>query len=303
MTFDIWDFSGSERYKFIYSCFKCQNSLHIAVFDIDTTCSEIIRWLSDIQSQSLQRVPLLVVFTHMDKVSPRESKEEIKRKRTEWLKYNLTINEKVDSSPAFALLTSTMNQTVKSLQDLPLERHSVYERLQQAFDVQEYSSDIIPLMPFMLGTPHFVSNSNNEGISQLKKVLYRIGTRSFRTTHPVLQSIGIEVPTVYTQVESLVRQLRGHFRDVKTEGEQKAFYMFSELRDRLRRPLKQLNITGADFLAALRFLHEVSLYIMYKMDRQTNRHKDILTDRQTRHTDRQTIIFLFFLLERHCLFV
>ena len=241
------------------------------MFDINTTSSEIIRWLSDIQSQSVQRVPLLVVFAHMDKCSSRESKEEIKRKRTEWLKYNLTINEKVDSSPAFALLTSTMSQTVKSLQDLPLERHSMYERLQQAFDVQEYSSDIIPLMPFVLGT-HFVSNSNNEGISQLRKVLYRIGTRSFRTTHPVLQTIGIEVPTVYTQVESLIRQLRGHFKEVKTEGEQKAFYMFSELRDRLRRPLKQLDITGADFLAALRFLHEVCPYIMYrKMDRETDR--------------------------------
>ena len=163
----------------------------------------------------------------------------------------------VDTSSAFTLLASTMTQAVKSLQDSPHERHSLYNPPQQAFDRQEYSGDNIPLMPLVLQNPHFVSCPGSEGISQLRKTLYRIGTGSFQTTLSSLNIIGLEVPTVYNQIESLIRQLRGHLKDVKTEGEQKPFYTFGELQERLRRPLKQLNIPGIDFVTALRFLHEV----------------------------------------------
>ena len=123
--------------------------------------------------------------------------------------------------------------------------------------LQECSGDIIPLMPAMLATPQFVSCTGGEGISSLRKVIYRIGTGGFRTTLPSLQSIAMELPTIYTQIESLVRQLRTHLRSLRTDGEQKPFYTFSELKDRLRRPLKQLSVTGMDFYAALRLLHEV----------------------------------------------
>ena len=112
-------------------------------------------------------------------------------------------------------------------------------------------------MPAMLATPQFVSCTGGEGISALRKVIYRIGTGGFRTTLPSLQSIAMELPTVYTQIESLVRQLRTHLRSLRTDGEQKPFYTLSELKDRLRRPLKQLSVTGMDFYAALRLLDEV----------------------------------------------
>ena len=120
-------------------------------------------------------------------------------------------------------------------------------------------------MPLILQNPYFVSCTNNDGISQLRKTLYRIGTGSFQTTVPSLNTIGLEVPSVYNQVANLVRQLRGHLKNVKTDGEQKPFYTFSELQERLRRPLKQLNIPGNDFLAALRFLHEVNTETKLRM--------------------------------------
>lgn len=72
VTFDLWDFSGCPCYKFIYSCFDCASSLHIVVFDINTVYPEIIRWLSDIQSFSSERVPVLLVFTHMDQCPSKE---------------------------------------------------------------------------------------------------------------------------------------------------------------------------------------------------------------------------------------
>ena len=68
VTFDMWDFTGDPRYRSIYPCFSCQTSVHLAVFSIEEGTSEIIRWLSDIQSLSMERVPVIVVFTHMDKV-------------------------------------------------------------------------------------------------------------------------------------------------------------------------------------------------------------------------------------------
>lgn len=256
MTFDLWDFSGCSKYfNAVYSCFNCENSLHVAVFSISSTTSEIIKCLSDIQALSSERVPLVVVFTHLDTLT-RDEKEEVKRKRTDWLKYNLTLNEKAENSPSFALLSSTMSQTVKSLQDTE-HRHSFYEAPQRAFEVQEYSSDVIPLMPYLLCNPFFVSNQSGDGMSQLRKTLYRIGAGLFRTTLPSLLMLGLEIPTVYVQIENLIRQLKGHLKNVKTDGEIKPFYTFSELKDRLRRPIKQLDITGGDFQAALRFLHEV----------------------------------------------
>ena len=164
-----------------------------------------------------------------------------------------------DNSTTFTLLSSTMTQAVKSLQDTSShDRHSLYIPPQQAFDRQEYSGNNIPLMPLVLHSPSFVSSVANEGISQLRKTLYRIGTGSFQSNLSSLNTIGLEVPSVYNQVVNLIKQLQGHLKTVKTEGEQKPFYTFSELQERLRRPLKQLNITGDDFLAALRFLHEVS---------------------------------------------
>ena len=36
VTFDFWDFTGSLHYKSVYSCFHCKDSLHLAVFDINT---------------------------------------------------------------------------------------------------------------------------------------------------------------------------------------------------------------------------------------------------------------------------
>ena len=75
VTFDLWDFSGHPDFTSVYSCFNCHNSLHI-VFNIAEETDEIIRWLSDIQSLSpLHRVPVILVFTHMDKFETREEKE------------------------------------------------------------------------------------------------------------------------------------------------------------------------------------------------------------------------------------
>jgi leucine-rich repeat kinase 1 len=268
MTFDIWDFSGHSRYKYVYSCFQCSESLHIAVFNINTELSDMIQWLSDIQSFSSRRVPVLVVFTHMDMCPSRDAKETEKKKKLDWIKYNTAVNEKPDSSSAFTLLASTMSQTVKSLQDLPHDhRQSVTEKLQSMLENQETIGELIPLMPLIIGDPLFVSNVNNENISQLKKNLYRIANRSFRTNYPVLDHVGIEVPSVYIQIENLIRQLRGHLKSVKTEGEQKPFYRFSDLTSRLRRPLKQLDITCADFQAALRFFHERGVVYIHDLVR------------------------------------
>lgn len=114
-------------------------------------------------------------------------------------------------------------------------------------------------MPEMLVTPQFVSCTGSEGISALRKIIYRIGTGGFRTTLPSLLSIAMELPTIYTQIESLVRQLRTHLRSLRNDGEQKPFYTLSELKECLRRPLKQLAVTGMDFYAALRLLHEVCM--------------------------------------------
>lgn len=67
-----------------------------------------------------------------------------------------------------------------------------------------------------------------------------------------------EVPFLYTQLESTLRQLRlSH--DENQEGQQHVFYTMEELGERLKSPLAQLKATPADFRSAINFIHKVCI--------------------------------------------
>lgn len=109
-TFDLWDFSGEPGLEFIYPCCQCHHSLHLAVFDARNGLHALVRWLADLQvcvcvhvsvcpdaaaivvliSQSLcsQRLVMMVIFTHMDQLKPREEKEKFKKTSSQWLSYH-----------------------------------------------------------------------------------------------------------------------------------------------------------------------------------------------------------------------
>ena len=254
LTFDLWDFSGDPDYQCIYTCFNCANSLHLIVWDARQDRKELVRWLSDIQSTSVQRIPVIVVFTHMDTFKLREQREEFKRRVVQWLDYH---NGQFDSTNGAFSLLSSMSQTVRTLHGE--EVLSSYEPPPEAFNVQDVCDDTIPLMPLVIKA-HFVSNVSGDGLQKLKKTLYKVATGSLPQEilkFPGFQMIGQEVPALYTNVESLVRQLRSTFRCSQKEGEQKPFYTISELMDKLQRPLKELHIREKDFTAALVLMHEV----------------------------------------------
>ena len=254
LTFDLWDFSGDPDYHCIYACFNCANSLHLVVWDVRQDRKELVRWLSDIQSTSVQRIPVIVVFTHMDTFKLREQKEEFKRRVIQWLDYH---NSRFDSTNGAFSLMSSMSQTVRTLHGE--EVLSSYEPPPEAFNVQDVGGDTIPLMPLVIKA-HFVSNMTGDGLPKLRKTLYKAATGSLTQgilNFPGFQMIGQEVPAVYANVESLIRQLRSTFRTSLKEGEQKAFYSIPELMDKLQRPLKELNIEEKDFTAALVLMHEV----------------------------------------------
>lgn len=254
LTFDLWDFSGDPDYQCIYTCFNCANSLHLIVWDTRQDRKELVRWLSDIQSTSVQRIPVIVVFTHMDTFKLREQREEFKRRVVQWLDYH---NGRFDSTNGAFSLMSSMSQTVRTLHGE--EALSSYEPPPEVFNVQDVCDDTIPLMPLVIKA-HFVSNVTGDGLQKLKKTLYKVATGSLPQEilkFPGFQMIGQEVPAVYTNVESLVRQLRSTFRCSQKEGEQKPFYTISELMDKLQRPLKELHIGEKDFTATLMLMHEV----------------------------------------------
>ena len=92
-------------------------------------------------------------------------------------------------------------------------------------------------------------------ISQDMLILYLFSSY-FKTLSSHLLSSFLSF-SLSLQVEDLIRQLRGHLKTVKTEGELKPFHSFTDIRERLRRPLKQPDITASDFLTVLRFMHKV----------------------------------------------
>ena len=222
--------------------------------DSQKDLSGLIRWLSDIQSTSVDRIPMIVVFTQIDKFKSREQRDQFKRKAVHWLEYN---NKQCDSSVGTLSLLTSVTQSVKSLQGE--EMLSSYDPPQEAFELQELAGDTIPLMPLVLKV-HFVSSMTGEGVANLKKNLYRTASATLHQNLPTssgFQIIGQEIPTVYAQVEHLVRQLRQKFRNSKREGEQRPFYTASELMERLKKHLHELKIKEGDFIAALKFMHEV----------------------------------------------
>ena len=67
---DVWDFAGDTHLRPIYSSFKCQQSLHLLVFDATryTSPKPVIQFLAEMQSQCPHPLPALMVIAKMDMV-------------------------------------------------------------------------------------------------------------------------------------------------------------------------------------------------------------------------------------------
>ena len=65
-----------------------------------------------------------------------------------------------------------------------------------------------------------------------------------------------DVPGMYVQMESMLRQLRVHHRD-NQEGQQCVFYTLDELEDQLKSRLEKLGVTRQNLEAGMEFMHQV----------------------------------------------
>ena len=262
-TFDLWDFSGDPDCHSIYSCFRLSSSLHLVVCSALDGLRQLTRWLSDIQAPAAERVPVIVVFTHMDGFRSREQSAEFKRKVTQWLDYVRKQAGDVGGG-AFPMVSSSMHQNIRSLQgDEMVTSYSQHggsaQRIQEAFDMQDLCAEVVPLVPAILKV-HFVNNITGDGVTSIRKHLYKFACGAVPPPLSFFrgfQILGQQIPSVYASVEHLVRQLRKRSRYGRREGEQRPFLTVPELRARLQRPLEEGRIGDEDFEAALHFLHEV----------------------------------------------
>ena len=132
------------------------------------------------------------------------------------------------------------------------------KKIQEAFDMQGLCEEEVPLTPAILKV-HFVSSVSGEGITSLRKQLYKFVCGALpMTSFRGFQILGQQVPSAYATVEHLVRQLRNRSRYSRREGEQRPFFTVAELHARLHHLLRERRVEERDFCAALNFLHEVS---------------------------------------------
>ena len=77
-----------------------------------------------------------------------------------------------DQLKGISLSMSTMTESMRSLQggDMFVASH---ELPHEAFDMQEVTSEDIPIMPLVVKTL-FVSNSTGENISNVRRLLYKV---------------------------------------------------------------------------------------------------------------------------------
>ena len=263
ITIDFWDFSGDPKYHSIYSCFKCSTSLHLVVCNSQLfERSNLVRWLSDIQATSIERIPVVIVFTHTDKFSSREQRDVFRRDVIQWLhEWEKNVLAK-GRSHTFA----SIPQTVKNLYGEELTTSYESQPPKEPLEAQDSTPDDLPLLP-AVHRVFFVNSFTGDGTSALRKCLVKIASGSLApelARFSGFQMIGQDIPNVYFQVELLVRHLRAKFRSSRREGEQRPFYTVSELmHKKLKRPLNENGIQERDFTAALNFLHEVHVHVVH----------------------------------------
>lgn len=260
ITVDFWDFSGDPNYHIIYTCFKCSTSLHLVV--CDAQCFErvtLLRWLAGIQATLVERIPVIIVFTHIDKFTTREQRDSFRKDVIEWLHSWEGVIRKGRSRTA-----SSIPQGVKNLygDDMTSSFESLQGKISGGVldDREVPPAEDLPLLP-AIHRVFFVNAVTGDGVGSLRKCLLKITSGSLSqeiASFSGFQMIGREIPTVYIQVEQIVRHLRLKFRSSRREGEQRPFYTISELmHKKLRRPLTEYGIMERDFVSALNFLHEV----------------------------------------------
>ena len=253
VTVDFWDFSGDPSYGVIYTCFHCSSSLHLVVCDSQSfNRLSLLRWLAGVQATSAERIPMILVFTHIDKFSTREQRDGFKRDVARWLQsWQKSV---MDKSRPHSL--SAIPQSVKNIFGEDLACSSVAS----ATEEQVSPGEDLPLLP-SIHRVFFVNAGTGDGVGALRKCLVKMASGSLTpelTGFSGFRMIGRDIPAVYVTVEQIVRQLRGKFRSVRREGEQRPFYTMYELfHKKLRRTLADGGVTERDFAAALAFLHEV----------------------------------------------
>ena len=203
---------------------------------------------------------MILVFTHMDKLATRERRDGFKRDVVHWL--HSWQKSVLDKNRPHSL--SSLPQSVKNIfgEDLAssFESQPSKPSVASATDEQESPGEGLPLLP-NVHKVFFVNAVTGDGVGALRKCLIKIASGSLTpelTGFSGFRMIGRDIPTMYVTVELIVRQLRGKFRSVRREGEQRPFYTMSELyHKKLRRALNDGGVTERDFAAALTFLHEV----------------------------------------------
>ena len=203
---------------------------------------------------------MILVFTHVDKFSTREQRDGFKRDVVRWL--HLWQKSVTDKSHSHSL--AAIPQSVKNIfgEDLAssFESQPSKPSVASATEEQESPGEDLPLLP-SIHKVFFVNAATGDGVGALRKCLVKIASGSLTpelTGFSGFRMIGRDIPAVYVTVEQIVRQLRGRFRSVRREGEQRPFYTMSELfHKKLRRALADGGVTERDFAAALAVLHEV----------------------------------------------
>ena len=224
--------------------------------------TKLIRWLSDIQSTSTERIPVILVFTHMDRFVSREQKDTFRRRTQQWLQHQEKQFRMMTRSYSFGAASS---HSIRNLQGQELTNSCdsplMLDQLsREPSDFQVPAGDKVPLFP-LIHQVFFINALAGDGMSPLRKSIIKIASGSLPPTlagFSGFKMIGADVPTTFVQVEQILRQLRTKFRSSRREGEQRPFYTVSELlHKKLKRPLQEVGIKESEFSKALSFLHEV----------------------------------------------
>ena len=222
------------------------------VLNIQSPHQDLFRWLIDIQCRRSTPVPVIIVFTHLDKIGSKAEREQYFQERLDWIAEHITGNH------AAVLRKADHTSFTNSLRTITDSHRRLDGNVYQFSNVcMHQTGSAAHLMPSIVDVA-FVSNVTGSGIPQLRSRLYKTLTEPVQMLLPILGPLGmgITVPAAYVELSQVVYNMRLQSQRSSSRGNEPFLYTVADLDNKIM--LQAKNRLKCELLPVLQFMKQVS---------------------------------------------
>ena len=236
----------------MYHHFPAVGTVHFLVLNIQNQSNDLFKWLIDIQCRRRTLVPVVIVFTHLDKITSKAERDHVCQERLAW------IAEHIIGHHGAMMQKDILTNSLRSFTD----SHNRYDSNGYLFCAvsTHQTGSAAHLMPYIMAVA-FVSNTTGYGISQLRSRVFKTLTEPIPNLRPILGPLGmgINVPAAYIELSQVVYNLRLQGQRSSSRGNEPFLYSIDDLKKRILLQVK--NPPTCELLPVLQFMKQVILQV------------------------------------------